>query len=406
VLPLAVVNYALRKDTGHVVDQRPHRVTVAILSAVSVVVAAVAAVALITVAGQAWLPELVIDGRFTSVARFAVATVLGLTIAALIVVMRRRTLSVLDLWLLVVMLAWAFAAALSSFISTGRYDVGFYAGRFYAVLASCFVLAVLLKEMTTLYAQVIRSAALERGERERRLKEVEAILVHLARVSELAQIVSALVHEVNQPLAALSNYVRAGVRMANAGNAAGAAQSLERSREQVDRASGIVRRLRDYIAKRESQREPGDVEAMLRDAVRLALVGTARDSLSIEIACPPRGCWAMFDRVQIEQVVFNLVRNAVEAMAGAARRQVCVAATLTDDSMVEVSVADTGPGLSPTIRESLFQPFHTTKAEGLGIGLSICRTIVEAHGGRLLAEDNRGGGTVFRFTLPRAAVAA
>jgi signal transduction histidine kinase len=406
VLPLAVVVYALREKPDNTIDQPTHRVTLEILSAVSTVVVVVVAVVLTTVAGHVWLPELIIGGRFTALARFAVATVLGLTIAALISLLRRRPLSVLDLWLLVVMLAWACAAALSSLVSTGRYDVGFYAGRFYAVLASCIVLAVLLTETTTLYAQVIRTTTLERAERELRLEEMEAVLVHLARVSELAQIVSALIHEVNQPLAAISNYVRAGVRMANTGNVDGVMQALERSREQIDRASSIVRRLRHHIAKRQSNRQLVDVEEMLRDAVRLALVGTGRDAPPIEIACDPSAASAMFDRIQIEQVVFNLVRNAVEAMVRTPRRKVSIGATLTSDGMVEVSIADTGPGLSPIIRDKLFQPFHTTKADGLGIGLSICHAIVDAHGGQLLAQDNPGGGTVFRFTLPRQTASA
>jgi signal transduction histidine kinase len=404
-LPLTVVVYALRGRPGNSIDRPSWRASVNILLAVLAVVATGMAVVVFTVAGHGWLPELVVDGRFTAIAHFAVGAVLGLTVAALIVLACRRPLSVLDWWLLVVMLAWACAATLSSFISTGRYDTGFYAGRFYAMLASCFVLAVLLTETTTLYAQVIRATMQERSERERRLKEMEAVLVHLARVSELAQIVSSLSHEVNQPLTALSNYVRAGIRLAESGNLAGVVQALERSREQVDRASGIVRRLRDHIAKRQSERQLNDIEEMLRDAVRLALVGTGGDAPTIEISCAPSAS-AMFDRIQIEQVVFNLVRNSVEAMAGSARRIVNIVAARAGDDMVEVSIADTGPGLPAAIQETLFQPFHTTKADGLGIGLSICRTIVEAHGGRLMAGDNPGGGTVFRFTLPGEAVPA
>ena len=116
--------------------------------------------------------------------------------------------------------------------------------------------------------------------------------------------------------------------------------------------------------------------------------------------CAPAAASAFFDRVQIEQVAFNLIRNAIESMERTARRTLTLATDLNADAMVEVSVADTGPGLSPEIRSKLFEPFVTSKPSGLGIGLSICRVIVEAHGGQLRAENNPGGGTVFRFTLP------
>lgn len=149
------------------------------------------------------------------------------------------------------------------------------------------------------------------------------------------------------------------------------------------------------------QRAKEDIPEMLEDAVRLALVGIGVSRPTIEIQCAPDATSAAFDRIQIEQAVFNLVRNAVEAMTDTSKRSVTIASTLRSNNTVEVSIADTGPGLAPDIRAKLFEPFVTSKPSGLGIGLSICRVIVEAHGGELYAEDNPGGGTVFRFTLPR-----
>ena len=135
----------------------------------------------------------------------------------------------------------------------------------------------------------------------------------------------------------------------------------------------------------------------------LALLGIDPPLPAIEMRLSSVAPSAFFDRVQIEQVVFNLVRNAIEAMGDSERRVLTITTRLTADNMVEISVADTGPGLSPAIRAQLFEPFVTTKAGGLGVGLSICRVIVEAHGGRLYAEDNPKGGTVFRFALPPSA---
>ena len=159
--------------------------------------------------------------------------------------------------------------------------------------------------------------------------------------------------------------------------------------EQVTRASNLIRGLRDFIARRESEKQIESVTEILREAVRLALVRGDVEAATIEIQCTPAASIAFFDRVQIEQVVFYLVRNAIEAMANSARRMLTITAALAPDKMVEISVADTGPGLSSAVREKLFEPFVTSKSSGLGIG-------------RLEADDNPGGGTIFRFTLPQS----
>jgi two-component system, LuxR family, sensor kinase FixL len=143
---------------------------------------------------------------------------------------------------------------------------------------------------------------------------------------------------------------------------------------------------------------------MLQDAVRLALTGTSGNAPKIELQCTPSASSAFVDRVQIEQVAFNLIRNAIEAMENSDRPALTITASLNSASMVEVSVSDTGRGLSPDIRARLFEPFITDKPSGLGIGLSICRVIVEAHGGQLEADNNPGGGAVFRFTLPQTSM--
>jgi two-component system sensor kinase FixL len=204
-------------------------------------------------------------------------------------------------------------------------------------------------------------------------------------------------------LTAISNYLAAGLRFLETSNTERLNGILQESAAQAARATELVRNLRDFIAGHDSEKRGGSIPKVLGHAVNLALVGLDSPAPAIEMRLSSVASTAFFDRVQIEQVVFNLVRNAIEAMEDCEPRVLTIATRLTADNMVEVSVADTGPGLTPTIRARLFEPFITTKVRGLGIGLSICRVIVEAHFGRLRAEDNPGGGTIFRFTLPQSA---
>ena len=172
--------------------------------------------------------------------------------------------------------------------------------------------------------------------------------------------------------------------------------------EQAARGAGIVQRMRDFMRKRETETRPESLAAAIEEACALALIGTSGQPVRLARIVSPDAASAVIDRVQIEQVLFNLIRNAIEAMAGQPRQELTVATHRLDGRMVEISVSDTGPGLPETVRERLFQPFVTTKAAGLGMGLSICRAIVQAHGGTLAAETNEAGGTVFRLSLPAA----
>ena len=231
------------------------------------------------------------------------------------------------------------------------------------------------------------------------LRETRAELVHLSRLSELGQIASALAHEINQPLTAIGNYVSGARRLLAAGNTAAALTALERVSEQAERGAQIVQRLRDFMRKRAIEMRAEDLPGVIDEACTLALIGVRDRPVRLIRRLDPTARVAVLDRVQIEQVLFNLMRNAIEAMAGAPVQELTVATCPTDDGKVAVSVADTGPGLPEEVRRRLFQPFVTTKPNGLGVGLSICRAIVQAHGGELSTEDRSGGGTVFRFTL-------
>jgi signal transduction histidine kinase len=360
-----------------------------------IVVAAVASLMWLATAGRDWLPLIGVGRQYSTPALAAIDGLAVLSLLALLLLARHRPYNVLDLWLMVVMFAWLCSVTLGAVIGTIRYDIGYDVSRVFAVLASVFVLAILLSQISVLNARAI-------SDRERRLNEMEAVLVHAARVNELGHNLSSLIHEVNQPLTAIANYSAASIQLVDTSEPERLKHLLQRLAEQVGRATAIVRRLRDFIARHDTDRQTENLPELLRDAVRLAVVGTTEPTPNMELRGNPAASWVFCDRIQVEQVIFNLVRNAIEAMSGSERRVLSLGTDLTANGMVEVSIADTGPGLSPEIRAKLFEPFTTTKAGGLGIGLSICRVIIEAHGGQLEAEDDPGGGTIFRFTLPRS----
>jgi two-component system sensor kinase FixL len=303
---------------------------------------------------------------------------------------------------MVVMCAWLCDVALSAVLNAGRFDLGFYVGRAYGLAAASFVLVVLLLETVALYARLARSLEAERQERERRLGELRSELIHVSRSSELGQMVSALAHEVNQPLTAIANYLQASQRFAQLGEPEKAQATLTKAAQSVVRATEIIRRLRDFLRKNEGEKRNEDLRTVIEDSIALTALGVERPDLEMEMRLGPDAAAAFIDKVQIQQVLLNLIRNAVEAMADSPRAGLVVATSATPQGMVEVSVRDTGPGLPAEVRAKLFHPFVTTKTGGMGVGLSICRSIIEAHEGRLWVEDAPGGGTVFKFTLPRA----
>ena len=238
---------------------------------------------------------------------------------------------------------------------------------------------------------------------EQRIQELQKELLHATRLTTTGQLGAALAHELNQPLAAILNYT--GILQDIAGRTSGAEGEVMREAtdhiaEQTVRAGEIIRRLRGFVSKREPDRALQDLNGVIQESIALGFVGAADTSVRLRTRLandlPP----VLLDKVQIQQVMINLVRNAVEAMQETSQRVLTITTARDEGDSVRVGVADTGPGLSQDVAASLFQPFLTTKADGLGIGLSICRTIIESHGGRLWTEPNEGGGTAFHFRLP------
>jgi two-component system sensor kinase FixL len=244
-----------------------------------------------------------------------------------------------------------------------------------------------------------------RDETRTRLANVQAELVHVSRISDMAQMVGALAHELNQPLAAIMNYMKAARRTIETGAAgsAGKAQELiDKAAEQTARAGKIIRNIRDFLEKRESIRTEEDVNSVVRDAIELGLAGAAHPDVKLRLELTAGAHKVFIDKVQIQQVVINLVRNSVDAMEQSEQRHLSVQTRANENGELIIAVSDSGPGLSPEVAERLFQPFVTSKAEGMGIGLSICRSIVESHNGRIWADANSPSGVTFRFTLPEA----
>ncbi|GAB1583813.1 PAS domain S-box protein [Phyllobacterium phragmitis] len=243
----------------------------------------------------------------------------------------------------------------------------------------------------------------ERAESEARLEEIQGELARLARLNELGEMASTLAHELNQPLAAIANYVQGCSRLLRNMDDALAVrmrEALEETAQQSLRAGQIIRHLREFVTRGETEKHPQDLHKLIEEAGALALVG-ARE-LGVRTVFDFRGDHRMFlvDRVQIQQVLINLMRNAMDAMKDSERRELVVRTETVSEGEVMVEISDTGPGVSEEIVTQLFKPFVTTKPGGMGIGLSISRRIVEAHGGELTMRRNEKGGASFRFTLP------
>jgi len=245
----------------------------------------------------------------------------------------------------------------------------------------------------------------EKFEAEARMQELQAELVHTSRLSAVGTLASALAHELNQPLTAIANYMSASrdlVDNLKPETAAMLREALDESGKEALRAGQIVRRLRDFVSKGEIDTQILPLSKLINDATTLGLVGAREKGVSWSIEIEPDIDNVLADRVQIQQVMVNLMRNAIEAMERSNTKHLAIRARPLGTEFVEISVADTGHGVPDDLISQLFQPFISTKAQGMGLGLSICRTIVEAHGGHLSVESDIDGGTIFTFTLPRA----
>ena len=237
-----------------------------------------------------------------------------------------------------------------------------------------------------------------------RLQALQSELAHVGRVSEMGTLASSLAHELNQPLTAVSSYCESARDLLaddpDPETLAMIREAMDEAAKQAVRAGQIVRRLRDFMSHGETERRVERLQRLINEANALALVGSREHGIDVQLSLDPQADLVFVDRIQVQQVLVNLIRNAIDAMMDSPTRCLSISTAGGRDGFVEVTIEDTGSGIADSVAPQLFQPFVTSKPSGMGIGLSICRTIVDAHGGRIWCEPGRNGGTAFHFTIP------
>ncbi len=255
-----------------------------------------------------------------------------------------------------------------------------------------------------LFTSFLRDLTKSQGS-EQRIVDLQAELLHVSRLSSMGQMSAAIAHELNQPLTAILNYIKAAKRTllfagANQLGVARALSNIDKAAAQTLRAGQIIKNLREFVEKRARNRRPEDVAKVFEEAIALAFVGASEKKIKVELEVDADLAAVMIDKIQIQQVLVNLVRNSIEAMQACDKRELHLTASAGEAGFIDVTVHDTGPGMPGRVSQRLFQPFVTTKDSGMGIGLSICQSIVEAHGGRIWLLESNAAGTGFRFQLP------
>ena len=389
--PIAVILYVVLKDDERAtISLRASRRTV-IAACLVFSVALVIVLTWISTAGEPYLPELALDRTRTApLFPYVSGFVLLFSIVAFFLLwFRQRT--VLDLWLMVAVCAWSLDIITQTFAG-GRFSLGFYVGRGYTVIASTSVLVVLLWETMALYVRLAVAV-------------LETDFAHLNRVSIMGQLAASLSHEITQPIASARNNARAGLNFLDTqpSDLGEVREALSCVVGDADRAIDIVDRIRDQMKKTPPRFAHFDLNAAVNEIIELARDAIIKNDVSAQTRFADKLAPVHGDRVQVQQVVLNLILNAVEAMgSGQAATRELLVTTKQDSTGVVVAVRDSGPGVDPAKLEGIFQAFYTTKTSGTGMGLSICRSIIEAHGGRLWAEANAPCGAAFLFTLPSA----
>ncbi|WP_404933545.1 PAS domain S-box protein [Nitratireductor sp. L15S-10] len=243
----------------------------------------------------------------------------------------------------------------------------------------------------------------ERAETEAKMEQVQAELARLARLNELGEMASTLAHELNQPLSAVSNYVQGCRRLLNDLDhplAERMRDALEETTRQSLRAGQIIRHLREFVSRGESEKQAENLQNLVEEAAALALMGSRELGIRTVFEFEPDLGEVFVDRVQVQQILINLIRNAMEAMRESDQRELTVSVAPDGAGSIHIDVSDTGSGVPEEIAENLFKPFVSSKRGGMGVGLAISKRIAEAHGGMLRLMESSVGGSRFRFTLP------
>jgi signal transduction histidine kinase len=388
--PLFVIGYTLSKDEDASRRLEQGTVRAAILWSVALTVAAAIVATALSLRDDAPLPHIMLDeSRFVREWPYVVGAPIAVLCAVALVVLWRRRRSILDLFLMVVLCAYLIEIPPHYFPFPARFSTGWYAVRVTSLLSSSIVLIVLLYEITALYGGLLRAVGQQRREREARLMTGDAVAASIA-------------HEVRQPLTAMVTTADAGLRFLDR-----AAPNLDKAKEAFrniasdgHRAGAVVASLRANFKSDVQERTAIDVNELMAEAIALGHDDLRRHGVSVRAEPTARMHDVRGNRIQLQQVLLNLIVNAVDSMAASdGPRILTVRSEAGEADCVVVSVADTGAGIGRDHSERIFNPLFTTKSGGMGMGLSICRAIIEAHDGQLSFAPNSPRGAVFRFTL-------
>jgi signal transduction histidine kinase len=401
-LPLATIGYALLRDTDRAISARETRF--AISSSVAATIALVVGLFWFVTQHHDLLPVTFVDIRPLSLFRRIIGGVVILVLGGIALCLlwaRRRTL--LDEWLMVALCALLIEVALASVLSGNRYTLSWYAGRFYQLVTATVVMVVLLVEMTTLYADVARSNTLLQNERLLLERAVQAQRREReARFVTGDAVAASIAHEVKQPLAAMMTRSDTGYRWLDRPTPDLDEAKAEFRHIAADgrRAAAVIESVRANFRNDPRIKTSLDVNDLILETVALTGDDLHNHRILIKVDPNPEKPRVIGDRIQLQQVLLNLITNAIDAMAAKeGHRALRVKSEVRNDGVVEISVEDTGAGISPQDMDRIFNPLFTTKSSGMGMGLSICRSIVEAHEGQLWAVPNTPEGAVFRFAL-------
>ncbi|HEY3097569.1 MAG TPA: MASE4 domain-containing protein, partial [Methylomirabilota bacterium] len=407
--PLLVVGYGLLKEKRSESSRTPDSLAVAVVGSVAGSLVAAAGLTLVATAGHDALPAIMRGNQYTPAMIAVVSSVWALSLCAVVVLWRRRPHSVLDLWLMVVMCAWLFDIALAAVLNAGRFDLGFYAGRVYGLLAASFVLMVLLIENGALYRR-LGDAYLELDHQNRSLeqtvRERTDQLLQSEKVATMGSLLAGVAHELNNPLAVVMGQAMLLQESAAESSYKTRADKIHAAAE---RCARIVKNFLALARNRPPERGPVAVNGVITQAVELLAYELRTSAVEVELRLSDAVPVFQADGHQLHQVIVNLLANAHHAMRQATgpRRITLTSEFDAAAARVRVIVTDTGPGIPRDVQTRIFEPFFTTKpaGEGTGLGLSLCRGIVEEHGGTLTVDSEPGRGATFVVALPATAAA-
>ncbi|WFU75194.1 MASE4 domain-containing protein [Bradyrhizobium sp. CB2312] len=388
--PTFVIAYTLLKGVNSPKRLWEGSVGATILSSVAMTSAVVCSVTVLAIVGDAYLPRIMLDPVYFSTFALYLAGCLILWNAIALTLLWIRQRSVLDLWLMAVVCAYAIEIYLVSYPGLARFSAGWYAGRVFGFVSSILVLIVLLHEITTLYAQLHRAVLAQRREREARLMTGDAVSASIA-------------HEIKQPLTTIKASANAGLNWLDRGE-----PELDRARDALrrvvtagDRADALVENIRTHFRMGVRPRTSLDINDVIRGALTVVGDKLRTNRIAVRADLNERLPRIRGEQIQLQQVLVNLIGNAIDSMAtGDGERLLSIRSEVHQSRYVMVSVQDTGKGLEPGTDDRIFNPMFTTKEDGMGMGLAICRSIIGAHEGEISVTPHKGPGAIFHFTVP------